>query len=194
MGEGQKEKVPANGYLSSSDVEMLKSAYYDPKSPAGFGTWKRLYNEVKKKEKSMTKAKVLEFLHSQRVHNLYYPRRKKFVRRMVSPGKPKEIAIMDLVVLEDLSFWNSSYKYIVTCIQGFSRYAFCRCIKKKNKEQVKEAIDSIFEEMVQLPTLTESDRGSEFFPYDLNSQVKTLLYFTRIVLLKLQRSSDGTVL
>ena len=41
-----------DGSLSSSELDTLKSVYYDPKSPAGLSSFSKLWKVVKSKEKN----------------------------------------------------------------------------------------------------------------------------------------------
>ena len=67
----------------SSNEDILRKTFYDVISPGSLSTAKRLLDEVKKQDKTITADQVLDWLQQQRVFQLYKPRRKKFPRRKI---------------------------------------------------------------------------------------------------------------
>ena len=68
---------------------------------------------------------------------------------------------MDLADMEKLSTFNSGYKWMLTCIDILSRYAWIVPIKSKTPQDVLEGIKKIFRE--HKPVLLQTDDGKEFF-------------------------------
>ena len=60
----------------SSNEDILRKTFYDVKSPGSLSTAKRLLDEVKKQDKSITPDQVLDWLQQQRVFQLYKPSEK----------------------------------------------------------------------------------------------------------------------
>ena len=77
---------------------------------------------------------------------------------------------MDLMLLFDYSDENDGYRYLLNCIDVFSRYAWSRPLKSKTGKEVAIALESIFEEANNSPEFLQSDRGVEFY----NEHVKSL--------------------
>ena len=77
---------------------------------------------------------------------------------------------MDLVEVQQLAKSNRGYRYILTCIDVFSKFAWARPLKDKKGPTVRDALEEIFEEGRQ-PTQLQSDKGKEF----LNKNVGKLL-------------------
>ena len=59
-----------------------------------------------------------------------------------------------------LALHNDGVKYLLTCIDTFSKYAWVRPLKNKSGLCVKEAFESILEEKV--PLYLQTDKGTEF--------------------------------
>ena len=62
--------------------------------------------------------------------------------------------------MQSLSLHNDGIKYLLACIDTFSKYAWVRPLKNKFGLCVKEAFESILREKV--PLYLQSDKGIEF--------------------------------
>lgn len=69
---------------------------------------------------------------------------------------------MDLVDIQALAEYNDGTRYILTVIDTFTRYAFCRLIKNKTGPVVLESFKSILDEAKRKPINIVLDGGSEF--------------------------------
>lgn len=69
----------------------------------------------------------------------------------------------DLVDIQSLSSHNDDVKYLFTCIDTFTRYAFVRLLRSKHGIFVLEAFKSVLEEAIQQPQTLVLDRGTEFY-------------------------------
>jgi hypothetical protein len=75
---------------------------------------------------------------------------------------------MDLVEVSQFSIKNDGVKYLLNCIDIFTRYAFVRPLKDKTAKTVLNAFQSILQEAVQKPVMIVMDKGTEF----MNQQFK----------------------
>ncbi len=57
---------------------------------------------------------------------------------------------------------NDNNKYLLTCIDVFSKYAWARALKNKSRLEVTKAFKSILEEG-RVPKKLQTDKGMEFF-------------------------------
>ena len=78
---------------------------------------------------------------------------------------------MDLADMADVRSKNENHRYILTCIDILSRFAWARPLKTKAGEEVATAIEDIFQTSGRIPKRIQSDQGREFH----NSHVKQLL-------------------
>ena len=76
------------------------------------------------------------------VNELHRPIRKVPEYRKVIVYRVNEIWACDLVQMDKFNDENNGYKYILTCIDLYSRYAWVRPLKTKNAIEVKNAIES----------------------------------------------------
>jgi hypothetical protein len=69
---------------------------------------------------------------------------------------------MDLVDIQALSKYNDGNRYILTVIDTFTRYAFCRLVTFKTASLVLKAFKSILKEANRKPLVIVLDGGAEF--------------------------------
>ena len=69
---------------------------------------------------------------------------------------------MDLVEVQHLSSKNDGVRYLLNCIDIFTRYAFVRPLKDKSAPTVLNAFKSVLEEAVTKPYMVVMDKGTEF--------------------------------
>ncbi|RYA73623.1 hypothetical protein DD595_24885 [Enterobacter cloacae complex sp. 4DZ3-17B2] len=75
---------------------------------------------------------------------------------------------------------NKGYKYLLTVIDVFSKYAWARPVKRKTGDDVTAAMKSIFE-MGRIPKNLHTDNGKEFYNSKFSNLMKKHyinLYFT----------------
>ena len=92
--------------------------------------------------------------------------RYKFPTRSYKTSGLNELWQMDLLEMIPFARINKGYKYILTCIDVFSRYARALPLKSKKGEDVAQAVNKMFKEVK--PRAVQTDLGKEFY----NSQVK----------------------
>jgi len=69
---------------------------------------------------------------------------------------------MDLVDIQQLADYNDGAKYLLTCIDTFTRKAFVRILTTKKANYVLDAFKSILREAIEKPKTITFDRGGEF--------------------------------
>jgi len=120
----------------------MDKIYYNISNPGGYSSVSKLSSASKKKNK-----KVKEWLSSQATYTLHKPVRKKFKTYSVYTEGMNDLFQADLVDMQKFRGENDGYKYILTIIDCFTKYACAIPIKTKNSRDVKEALKTAFEEM-----------------------------------------------
>lgn len=116
----------------------------------------------------MSKLDVVNELHKQV--------RKKFPRRRVIQKGIDDTWQIDLVEMIPYAKFNKQYKYLLTVIDIFSKYAFAMPVKSKSGTDVTDAMKKIFSNSKRVPKNIHSDQGKEFF----NSKFKELMNKNKI--------------
>jgi transposase InsO family protein len=157
--EGKKSRT---GSTLKTEVETTKGAvvnmestYYNVVASASYGGLSKF------KPKGYTKKEVREWLQSQDTHTLHKPTRRIFTRRCVVVYRIDHQWQADLVDLAKLSSYNKGFKYLLTCIDVLSRYAWVVPLKDKTGKTLKDAFQVIFKSG-RRPIRLQTDKGTEF--------------------------------
>ena len=149
---------------------LLKSIYFNPKRPGSYGGVQRLWREARQTRPKLKKSDVEKWLAKQDTYTLHKPVRYKFRRQRVVVGGIDHQWQADLADLVSVHKENPNSRYLLTCIDVFSKYAWAIPLKRKTGSAVTEAFETIFEEGRKPQTL-QTDQGKEF----LNTKVQALL-------------------
>ena len=109
-------------------------------------------------------AAIQKYIDSNYSLSLHKQRRKKFIRRPFIVYDPYDAIQADLVFYNSSDYYtqNSYYKYILTVIDMFSKYAYAVPLKTKNSAEVAEAFDKVISSMPVVPRKLMVDAGKEF--------------------------------
>lgn len=144
--------------------DTLKRVYYDLKHPAGYGSVRKL-----SKATGLSVENVKAWLKKQPTYTLHHQARKKYPTRQYIVHDIDEQWQADLADVSLLSRENGGYRYILTVIDIFSRFAWSRPLKTKRGDEVAVAFKDIFQGG-RIPKRIQTDQGKEFE----NSHVREL--------------------
>ena len=116
----------------------MESTYYNLLAPARYGGLSKF------KPKGYTKKQVREWLQSQDTYTLHKPTRRRIPRRRVVVYGIDHQWQPDLVDLAKLSSYNNWFKYLLTCIDVLSRYAWVVPLTDKTWKTLQDALHVIF--------------------------------------------------
>ena len=140
--------------------DKLRKVYYDPKHPGSFGGVDRLYQNVKN-ELNITKRQVQDWLSRQDTYTLHKPIQRRFKRNRVFVTAIDEQWELDLVDMTSLKKYNKQYKFLITCIDVLSKYAWVIPIKNKSADTMLNAIKKLLSGK-RKPLKIHTDKGTEF--------------------------------
>ena len=142
--------------------KTLSSTYLDPSQPASFGGLDAVYRAVKEKGKNkISRKQVRDWLSQQDVYTLHKPAWRRYKRsRVIVPGIDAQFQA-DLVDVQNLSRYNKGYKYLLTCIDIFSKYAWVVPLKTKQGQELVKAFQMILSSG-RKPNKLQTDQGTEF--------------------------------
>ena len=93
--------------------------------------------------------------------HLHKPARRRYKRSRVIVFGIDEQFQADLVDLQNLIRCNKGYKYLLTCIDIFSKYAFVLPLKTKQGQELVKAFQKIIS-TGRKPINLQTDQGTEF--------------------------------
>jgi len=136
----------------------LRNNYSNPGHPIAFSgiqTIYQYYNGVLSPDEIQN---ILKNFENYTLHKEY-----KELRRNISYSHFKGYQWqMDLVDIQALGPYNKGNRYILTVIDTFTRYAFCRLIPNKTGPVVLNAFKSVLSEAQRKPFVLMLDGGAEF--------------------------------
>ncbi|GFW37614.1 uncharacterized transposon-derived protein F54H12.3 [Trichonephila clavipes] len=134
----------------------LAAFYENPEVPNSFGGVEALHRSVKGK---YSKKDVKHWLSQKDAYTLHKPVRHKFQRNRVFVSDIDRQFQADLVDMQSLAEFNKGYKYLLTCIDLFSKFAWAVPLKDKFGKSVKSGLEIIFKE--RKPKVLQTDAGYE---------------------------------
>ena len=151
--------------------KYLTSVYYDPKRPGSFGGVHRLYDDVKKEGAfKISRTKIKHWLMKQDAYTLHKPMRRNFKRNRVIVGGIDQQWQMDLADMQSMQKFNDGYRYLLVCIDVFSKYACVIPLKNKTGPSLVEAFKVILSSG-RKPEKIMTDQRTEF----LNKHFRALM-------------------
>ena len=129
---------------------------------------------------SASKRSARKWLFTQDTYSLHKPTRRRFPRRRVIVSGIDDQWQADLVDLSSLKKENKNCKYLLTCIDVFSKFAWIEPLKDKNGRFLKDAFARILKKAQRTPRALHTDKGSEFNNKLLQSWLssKNIHFFT----------------
>ena len=137
-----------------------------------------------------------KFDWDQLADELHKPIRRKFEkRRVIITGKSTGSSIdntwtADLIDMQPYSRWNKGYKYLLTVLDVFSKYAWVVPVRDKKGKTITSAFSGIINKSKRKPAYLWVDKGNEFY----NSTFKDYLKENRIILYSTQNVEKSSVI
>ena len=148
-----------------ADEKMIKSINELPYNQQQYGTF-LVKNIIQSKRKLGLGVENHNKILSEELHK---PKRKNYPRRKIVVNHIDEIFAADLVEMQKFAKLNKGYRYLLTCIDIFSKYSWVIPLKDKKGITIKNALEKIFNE--RKSKFLWTDKGKEFY----NKQVQDLL-------------------
>ena len=148
-----------------ADEKMIKSISELPYNQQQYGTF-LVKNIIRSKRKLGLGVEDHNKILSEELHK---SKRKNYPRRKIIVNHINEIFAADLVEMQKFAKLNKGYRYLLTCIDIFSKFSWVIPLKDKKGITIKNALQKIFNK--RKPKLLWTDKGKEFY----NKQVETLL-------------------
>ena len=114
------------------------SIYVDVRSPGSFGGIRNL-----KRYSGRSEQEVKKFLVGQDTYTLHKPRRIRFPRRKTYSKGIADLYQIDLADVSNLAAFNDGARYLLTCIDVFSKRAWAVAIRTKTGRDVANAFEKI---------------------------------------------------
>lgn len=130
----------------------------------------RLKNE---RRDNLKTTDLKKFLSTQRAYTLYRSSPKIKQRNFYHVYGINNIWQIDLLSVIDLSKTNNEFKYLLTCIDIFSKMAYVQPIKSKSANDVVKAFAVILQRANAVPEILRHDKGKEFLNWKFREFAKS---------------------
>jgi transposase InsO family protein len=145
--------------------QFLSGIYYTIGQPGSYSGVRKLWNEVKKRQikpKGITLSVVGKWLKEQTTHNIHSTPTKIFNTEHIIVEHIDDQWDSDIIQMDELAKYNRGYKYILICIDLFSRYAWARPLKFKKSTDVTIAFTDIVKTSGRECKTIRTDQGGEY--------------------------------
>ena len=106
----------------------------------------------------MTQKQVTDWLAGHEVYSLHKSVRHLFVRRRIFSRGIDYLWQADLADMTHLTEHNNGFRYLLTVIDVFSKYAFVTALKKKDSNSAVEAFGNILEDKKRKPFKLQNEQ------------------------------------
>jgi hypothetical protein len=135
----------------------MKEKYQDPSHPGSFGGVDALFRASRGK---ISRKVIQSWLKGVDAYTLHKPVSRNFPTNRVIVHAIDQQWQADLVDLSSLQKYNQGFRYLLTCIDILSKYAWAIPLKTKQGEDIVNAFKIIFQE--RKPKSLQTDQGTEF--------------------------------
>lgn len=153
-----KKKEKTRTMSAKKKEKRLKEIYYNPKHPAGLGSVRALAAAAK-----VSTKRTREWLRKQPTYTLHHRALRRYKTRKYYVNNIDDQWQMDLADMVQVKDQNNGYRFILTCIDILSRFAWARPLKTKTGREVAAAIEDIFQSSNRIPKRVQADQGNEFY-------------------------------
>lgn len=147
--------------IAREDVHnLLLNLYNDPKFIGGRDS---IYGKIKNEYWGISQQDIQTFLNNQEVVQLRKPIINQKEYKSITVSKPFIRFQVDLVDMSQWSGYNKGKKWILTCIDVFTKFLWVKPMANKNANTVINAMTEILDSIKpNKPHIIQSDNGSEF--------------------------------
>ena len=168
-------------------TDIFREIYYDASHPSGYRGIGPLLRYARKKLPKTTLNDEKQCLKAQDTYTLHRQVKRRYRRNRVFVKGIDDQWQADLVDVNALSRHNKGIRFLLTCIDIFSKYAWVVPLKDKKGSTMVKALSQILSK--RKPTKLQTDKGSEFF----NRDVKKLLKEHEVHLFATQNETKASV-
>ncbi len=168
-----------------SESQKILNTYYNTSSPGGFGSVKRLKSVLPK----YTSNQIQRTLQTQPTYTKFKSVKHTFVRRKYNIHTANYLWQIDLLVIPKYAKSNRNYKYILMCIDCFTKRGYIAPLKTKGAQEVLQGFTQVLEHARAKPVFIQSDLGTEF----INKRFETFLNENKIKLFSVHSDKKACI-
>ena len=113
-------------------------------------------------QQDVTRELVSRTLEKDDSFTLHRQVQRRFPRRWVVVGRAYDHWQVDLVDVSTYREDNGGVRYLLCCLDAFTRYAWVRTLRSKRTKEVAEQFQDVVNESPETPLFLQTDKGREF--------------------------------
>ena len=169
--------------------QYLQNLYHNPNHAGSLGGVGAVFRAVRDEGKfKISRNDIKKWLSSQDCYTLHKPVRKNIKRNQVFVDGIDSEWQADLVDMSSLSKYNDDVKFLLTCLDVFSKFAWVVPLKSKSASALVEAFSKILRSG-RKPEILFTDKGKEF----TNRLVQKLLKENEVRFVTSQNETKASV-
>jgi hypothetical protein len=131
-----------------------------------------LYEKVKAQHPDITRKQVNDYLKQDYTTQLTQTKHKQEAKGHIVATSPNELWQFDILDLSRYRKKNQDFRYLLACVDVFTRRAYLEEMKQKNAVNVKEAFNKILEKSNGQPQSLLSDQDGAFLGGEFGDYIK----------------------
>ena len=152
------DEVLENVKLTDKQTEVIKNIYYVEGQVVGRD---KLYKLVSAEDETITRRQIQGWLRKQKIYQLNKPTQKDTTIKAIIVNEPFKFYQIDLIDYSNKP--DFKFKYILTCIDVFSKKAYAVAMVNKSEGITMRALEKIIDKQMGMkPSVIYSDNGKEF--------------------------------
>ena len=141
-------------------MDLLKRSYFNPRHPIAYAGVDKVYKWFKQKGYSLSRSKIKNWLLSLEDYGVHQPVKRRFIRKRVISPYPGYMIDADTAFYVQYADKNDGYKYILFCIDVFSRFEWAAPLKTKKPGELIRAFKHLMEKGLKASHI-RTDKASE---------------------------------
>ena len=167
-------EITKNTTKQKQIFNRLNAVYHNPKDPGSLGGLARLARRASELGITKNKKIIKEYLQTQRAYSFHKPAQKRYTRNKTIVYGIDSQWQADLADMQALASENNGIKYLLTCIDVFSKFAWVIPVKDKSAKTMLEALDHLLHQSApRKPKKLQTDKGTEFLNKQFQNKLKT---------------------
>lgn len=155
-------------------AKQLSDLYYAAGDPGSYGGVEALYRRANEVGIPVSRKHVQDYLAKQVTYSIHKPARHTFGRNHTYVGHIDQQWQADLADMQKLVNENDGYRYILTCVDILSRYAWAVPVKSKSSKDMLVAVKKLAKlSGGRVPQRLQTDQGKEFFNADVSAFLRS---------------------
>ena len=146
----------------------MEELFRNPKTISGVT---ELFRKSKLQNKDITLKQVKEFLRNKYTAQIHKPLPSRNIKYYpITASAENDLIQIDLMDVSNISTKNNNYKYLMVCVDVYSRKGYIIPLKNKNTKSITEAFIKFLTQCI--PKKITCDNGSEFISKDFTNICK----------------------